>query len=249
MSFSPIKSPNYPAPPWTYTGAQVLNLACLAANPDALEQWIPEGLNHRGKPGEFAVWFANVPNIPEIGAEYSSNECGIVIPVISDDGIEGSTFAIMLVDNDVALAGGREIWGYPKKLANVEIRNQPDNGIEAEARHMPYRDGVGRRIIKVQARFDTKPAEDPRPFVNSLEPRLLLRTVPSAYEARPEISELLMVAHQDAVLSQENLGVGEVLIDRSEEGFDQFGPITCTGALLRKVTFTLPYAKRIPQAS
>ncbi|HRP77778.1 MAG TPA: acetoacetate decarboxylase family protein, partial [Aquamicrobium sp.] len=123
MSFNPLNSPNYPAPPWTYTGARVLNFACRAANPAALAAWIPQGLRHRGEPGEFAVWFAHVPNIPEIGPDYSSNECGIVIPVATEDGIGGSTFAIMLVDNDVALAGGREIWGYPKKLAQVEIRD------------------------------------------------------------------------------------------------------------------------------
>ncbi len=245
MSFNPLNSPNYPAPPWTYTGARVLNFACRAANPAALAAWIPQGLRHRGEPGEFAVWFAHVPNIPEIGPDYSSNECGIVIPVATEDGIGGSTFAIMLVDNDVALAGGREIWGYPKKLAQVEIRDAAGGAMEAEARHFAYRDGAGRPVIRASASFDQAPAADPRPFINSLEPRLLRRVVPSPYEQKPQSSELLMVAHGGAVLHEERIGTGTVTIEPSAEGFDSFGAITCTGVLLRVVDFVLPYARRL----
>jgi acetoacetate decarboxylase len=249
MSFSPMNSPNYPAPPWTYTGARVLNFACRASNPAALEAWIPEGLRHRGEPGEFAVWFAHVPNIPEIGPDYFSNECGIVIPVSTDDGVEGSTFAILLVDNDVALAGGREIWGYPKKLAQVDIRIGEDGLAEAQSRHFAYRDGAGQPVIRAQARFGEAPAADPRPFVNSLEPRLLRRVIPSPYGNQPQSSELLMVAHGGATLYEERTGTGEVVIEPSAEGFDSFGPINCTGALLRVVDFVLPYARPLGATS
>src|SRR5690606_19693139 len=157
----------------------------------------------------------------------------IVIPVATEDGIGGSTFAIMLVDNDVALAGGREIWGYPKKLAQVEIRDAAGGAMEAEARHFAYRDGAGRPVIRASASFDQAPAADPRPFINSLEPRLLRRVVPSPYEQKPQSSELLMVAHGGAVLHEERIGTGTVTIEPSAEGFDSFGAITCTGVLLR----------------
>lgn len=242
-------SANYAAPPWTYTNARILNVACRAARPEELYRWLPESLVPRHDDGTFVLWFAHVPAIPELGEDYTSTECGIVIPVRTREGNhEGSTFALMIVDNDVALAGGREIWGYPKKLGDLSFAEQGEGNVVAQARHKSYRDASTPAIATVRARMDGS-GDDVVDLVASLEPRYLDRTVPSAYGPEHLSREVLRVAHRDARIHSEILrGTAEVTFGATHEGFDQLGPIETLGAIFRVVDFVLPYAQRLDKA-
>lgn len=42
------------------------------------------------------------------------------------DGVEGAYCLAMPVDNDMAMAGGREVFGYPKKMADIHFDHQGD---------------------------------------------------------------------------------------------------------------------------
>jgi acetoacetate decarboxylase len=52
-------------------------------------------------------------------------ESGQVIPV-SYRGRKGGYTLCMFLDDEAALAGGRELWGFPKKLAKPTLRNEND---------------------------------------------------------------------------------------------------------------------------
>lgn len=244
-----LPSANYPEPPWTYTNARILNVACRAAHPAELYRWLPDSLVPRHEDGTFVLWFAHVPAIPELGADYTSTECGIVIPVRTRDGGHvGSTFALMIVDNDMALAGGREIWGYPKKLGDLSFAEAGEGNVIAEARHKAYRNAAAPAVASVRARMDGSGA-DVTELVASLEPRYLERTVPSAYGPEPQSREVLRVAHRNARIHSEiRRGTAEVSFGVTDEGFDRLGPIETLGALFRVVDFVLPYAQRLEQA-
>lgn len=248
MPFAPAA--NYPAPPWTYTQARILNVACRAERPTALYRWLPDSLVPLHDDGTFVLWFAHVPSIPELGEEYSSTECGIVIPVRTRaGGHRGSTFALMVVDNDVALAGGREIWGYPKKLGSLDFREEGEGNVTAEARHKPYRSRSEPMIVSVRAAMDGR-GDDVTELVGSLEPRYLERVVPSPYSAEPQSREVLRVAHRDARVHLEiKCGSAEVVFGATAEGFDELGRITARGALFRVCDFVLPYAQRLEQGA
>jgi acetoacetate decarboxylase len=249
MPFPP--SANYPAPPWTYTRARVLNVACRAQHREALYRWLPDSLVPVHGDGTFVLWFAHVPSIPELGAEYTSTECGIVIPVRTRvGGHVGSTFALMIVDNDMALAGGREIWGYPKKLGSLSFGEDGGEGnVVAEARHRPYRVASEPVIASVRARMDGA-GEDVTELVASLEPRYLERVVPSPYGAEAQSREVLRVAHRDArVHLEKKCGSAEVAFGATAERFNEFGRIEARGAIFRVVDFVLPHALRVEQGT
>jgi acetoacetate decarboxylase len=239
-------SMNYQAPPWSYIGTRVLNVVCRAERPAELHRWLPDMLAPLHDDGTFVVWFSNAPSIPELGPDYSSTECGIVIPVRTRDGKHrGSTFALIVVDNDLALAGGREIWGYPKKLGSVAFTEDGEGNIVAEARHKPYRDRAESVIVGARACMDGK-GGDVTELVASLEPRYLHRVVPSPYGAERQSEELVRVSVSNARLRQEKkCGSAEVTFGATAEGLDRLGRITTLGAVFRVVDFVLPYGERL----
>ena len=52
-------------------------------------------------------------------------ESGQVIPV-TFDGQSGSYVHAMYLNDDAPIAGGRELWGFPKKLASPSLSNEKD---------------------------------------------------------------------------------------------------------------------------
>lgn len=242
---NPPVSPCYARPPWTYTGARVLNVVCRAENAAALHRWVPAPLTPAGSDGLFVMFFLRVPSIPELGPHYHSTESGILVPVIGPDGaLRGSTFAIMFVDNDVALAAGREIWGYPKKLGRVSFSEPNATTVRAAAHHMDYRDGAGRTVFAADVLLDGSGAAL-WPIVAALEPRLLRRVIPDPYEPRAQSAEVLKVAHTAGKVHEERSGSARAVIERSSERLDLLGRIETLGATFRVCDFVLPYAQRI----
>lgn len=241
-----LSSVNYPAPPWTYTQARILNVACRAQYPNELYRWLPDALVPLQQDGTFVLWCAQVPNICELGADYSSTECGIVVPVRTRSGDHhGSTFVLMIVDNDIALTGGREIWGYPKILGDLDFREAGEGNVHVQARHKSYRSRSAPLVMEVQATMDGK-GENISALVNALEPRYLERVVPSPYGPESQSREVLRVAHRDAHVSLEKTcGSAEVQFGATVEGFERLGSIEARGAMFRVCSFVLPYAQQM----
>jgi acetoacetate decarboxylase len=245
LELNPPASPCYARPPWSYTGARVLNIVCRAEHPKALQRWVPAPLQPAYSDGLFVMFFLRVPRIPELGPHYHSTECGILVPVVTSDGaLKGSTVAIMFVDNDVALAAGREIWGYPKKLGQITFEETGDREIRAAARHLPYRDVASGTVFSADVVLDGSGSEL-WPVVAALEPRLLRRAIPDPYGPRAQSVELLKVAHTGAKVYEERSGRATVRIEPSLEHLELLGKIETLGATFRVCDFVLPYAQRI----
>jgi acetoacetate decarboxylase len=241
---NPPQSPAYARPPWTYTGARILNVVCRAENARALARWVPPPLRLAGEDGLFVMFFLRVPSIPELGEHYHSTESGILIPVTSADGaIRGSTFAIMFVDNDVAQAGGREIWGYPKKLGAISVREDGDR-IACEARHLGYRDPACPMIFSAEVELDGS-GEAMWPLVATLEPRLLRRAIPDPYGPTAQSVEVLKVAHTAGPVYEQRSGRATASLGRTAERLDEWGKVEALGATFRVCDFVLPYAQRV----
>ena len=66
--------------------------------------------------------FIRMPNSTGFG-DYT--ETGQVIPVRLN-GEEGAYTHAMYLDDDAPIAGGRELWGFPKKLAKPKIEVESD---------------------------------------------------------------------------------------------------------------------------
>ncbi|MFG1378746.1 acetoacetate decarboxylase family protein [Xanthobacter autotrophicus] len=236
----------YPPPPWSYIGARVLNVVCRAKAPQAVHGLIPAPLRAAREDGLFILWFLSVPSILELGPHYRSTEGGICIPARTADGAAaGSTFATMVVDNDVALIGGREIWGYPKQMGTVGFDTCHDpRTVDVSIHHPLYRDGRGDLIVSATALLDGT-GDAVLAILPTLEPRLLKRTIPGPFHAGVESEAILQVTTHSQVVHERCTGAAAVTFGPGMAWISDPGPIEVLGAVFSRCDFILPYAQPI----
>ena len=104
-----------------FYNAEMLTLV-WETTPEAIEKLLPPPLKPAGKP----VVMAFVANYPSTNFSLPYKESALFIRA-SFEGQEGNYCLAMPVTDDMAMAGGREIWGYPKKLANIAFKREGDS--------------------------------------------------------------------------------------------------------------------------
>ncbi len=115
----PLTNPAYPPGPYRFIDREYM-IVTYRTDPAALAAVLPEPL----LPLEPIVKyeFIKMPNSIGFG-DYT--ESGQVIPV-SFNGEEGVYIHSMYLDDESPIAGGREIWGFPKKFANPKVEHEGD---------------------------------------------------------------------------------------------------------------------------
>ena len=110
----PISSPAYPHGPYRFNNREFL-IITYETDMDLLRAVVPEPLEVTEPIVKFE--FIRMPDSTGFG-DYT--ESGQVIPV-RFKGKMGSYSHAMYLDDHPPIAGGREIWGFPKKLANPKL--------------------------------------------------------------------------------------------------------------------------------
>ncbi|MEZ0605314.1 acetoacetate decarboxylase [Paraburkholderia sp. IW21] len=110
----PLTSPAFPTGPYHFVDREVL-IITYRTDPARLRAVVPEPLEVREPLVHFE--FIRTPDATGFG-DYT--ESGQVIPV-TFDGVAGSYTLAMYVDDHPPIAAGRELWGFPKKLARPEL--------------------------------------------------------------------------------------------------------------------------------
>jgi acetoacetate decarboxylase len=123
--------------------AEMLTLV-WETTPEAIQKLLPPPL----KPVEKPVVAAFVANYPSTNFSVPYLESALFVRA-SFEGQEGNYCLAMPVTNDMAMAGGREIYGYPKKMANIELKREGDTVEGWTERH-------GTRFMKVKANLTGK---------------------------------------------------------------------------------------------
>lgn len=238
---NPARSPAYVPPPWTHRSAKTLQVFCRTTNLKALDLWVPGPLQRRGD-GVFAIIFMELPDIAELGPQYRSRESGVAIPVSHEaSGRIGSTWAVMFVDNDIAQVAGREIWGHPKKLADVRVDLAGDE-VRGEVRHLSYRDSHQSLVYRAEVILDESHPEL-RTLAADFGARIQKRILPSPYADEPESEDIVRVIVSDAVVHSERTGSAVVDLCAGAEGFDDLKPVEVLGAHFRVADFVLRHGK------
>ena len=111
----PLTSPSYPRGPYRFVNREFLTIT-YRTDIDALRAVVPEPLEVTDPLVKFE--FIRMPDSTGFG-DYT--ESGQVIPV-SYKGQQGGYVHGMYLNDDAPIAGGREIWGFPKKLADPALR-------------------------------------------------------------------------------------------------------------------------------
>ena len=115
----PFTSPAFPRGPYRFVNREFL-IITYRTDPDALRAVIPAPLEMTEPVVKYE--FIRMPDSTGFG-DYT--ESGQVIPV-SFRGKHGGYVHAMYLDDEPPIAGGRELWGFPKKLASPSLRVEKD---------------------------------------------------------------------------------------------------------------------------
>jgi acetoacetate decarboxylase len=115
----PLTSPSYPKGPYRFYDREYVIIS-YRTDPAKLREVVPEPLEVVGDIVKYE--FIRMPDSTGFG-DYT--ESGQVIPV-SLNGEKGSYVHSMYLDDEGPIAGGREIWGFPKKFATPKIVHEQD---------------------------------------------------------------------------------------------------------------------------
>ena len=186
----PPTNPAYPRGPYRFYDREFVVIT-YRSDPEALRAVVPEPLEVAGDTVNYE--FIRMPDSTGFG-DYT--ETGQVIPVRwrGRDGKvqEGGYVHSMYLDDNSPIAGGREIWGFPKKLATPRIER------ESETLVCTLHYGA---VLCVTATMGYKHREiDPAPVLESLaRPSFMIKIVPHV-DCTPRICELVRYYTEDVTL-------------------------------------------------
>lgn len=186
----PLTNPAYPRGPYRFYDREFVVIT-YRSDPEALRAVVPEPLEVAGDTVNYE--FIRMPDSTGFG-DYT--ETGQVIPVRwrGRDGKvqQGGYVHAMYLDDNSPIAGGREIWGFPKKLATPRIER------ESETLVCTLHYGA---VLCVTATMGYKHREiDPAPVLESLaRPSFMIKIVPHV-DCTPRICELVRYYTEDVTL-------------------------------------------------
>jgi acetoacetate decarboxylase len=172
----PLTSPAFPIGPYRFYHREFL-IITYRTDPQKLRQVVPEPLQVDEPFVRFE--FIRMPDSTGFG-DYT--ESGQVIPV-SYRGRKGGYTLCMFLDDEAALAGGRELWGFPKKLAKPTLRNESDT-LLGTLDYGPVRIATGTMGYK------HKQADLAAVKASLTVPNFLLKVIPHV-DGSPRICELV----------------------------------------------------------
>ena len=115
----PLTSPAFPPGPYRFVNREYF-IVTYRTDPAALRAVVPEPLAIAEPLVKYE--FIRMPDSTGFG-DYT--ESGQVIPV-NFEGQSGGYVHAMYLDDEAPIAGGRELWGFPKKLASPSLTVEKD---------------------------------------------------------------------------------------------------------------------------
>src|SRR6201997_409986 len=160
----PLTSPAYPPGPYRFVNREFL-IITYRTDPEKLRAVVPEPLLLDEPLVKYE--FIRMPDSTGFG-DYT--ETGQVIPV-TFKGRKGGYSHCMFLDDEPPIAGGRELWGFPKKLAKPTLHTEIDT-LVGTLDYGPVRVATGSMGYKHQG-ADLKAVE-----ASLLAPNFLLKIIP-----------------------------------------------------------------------
>ena len=189
----PMHNPAFPPGPYRFVDREYL-IITYRTDPDALRALIPAPLELVDPVVKFE--FINMPDSTGFG-HYC--ESGQVIPV-SYNGEHGGFVLSMFLNDHPPIAAGRELWGFPKKLGQPELRVHTDT-LMGTLDYSEFRIATGTMGFK-HKHMDHDVAKA------ALEaPAFLLKIIPHV-DGTPRICELVRYALTDVTVKGAWTGPG-----------------------------------------
>jgi acetoacetate decarboxylase len=186
----PLTDPAYPKGPYKFYNREFIVIT-YRTDIERLREVVPQPLEVASD--TVAYEFIRMPDSTGFG-DYT--ESGQVIPVRfrAPDGSvqEGGYVHAMYLDDSSPIAGGREIWGFPKKLATPKISHENETVVCT----LHYGS-----VLCVSATMGYKHRElDPGPLRQSLaRPNFLIKIIPHV-DCTPRVCELVRYYCEDVTV-------------------------------------------------
>lgn len=228
----PVDAPYYQSPPFYYRDARSMTIS-FETDGEAAAELLPEGLT-LPTPARAVLTFVHYPRstfgpynetILSIRCEWEGEAQGYI--------------AHIAVDTVPPMVGGREIWGYPKKLAHIEIAQ------EQELVRATLERPEGVRLVTATMR-----PERPQPIVDQGGGggSLSLRVIPSPEpEMPPSIAELVQVRSTDRQTHELWSGPATLSFDACSDldPWHRLPVRKLLGGVFSVADFTLPHGRVI----
>ena len=183
---SPEFSPPYPPLPHHFNDNHNIQILCQAPE-GAIERALPRPLEKNGDDDLFVLQLGWSPDCEG----FNVHEIQINVPVKWKDSI-GSTTLIEYIDSDMGLIAGREIWGWPKKMADI-VWTRTDTGWTVDC--YKQKDQGGIPLMKIEYTIsDASPAGE----WPDMMPVYLVKRNPNAALSVPPLTQLVCVGCTDA---------------------------------------------------
>jgi acetoacetate decarboxylase len=183
----PLTNPAYPRGPYRFVNREYL-IITYRTDPAKLRSVVPAPLEFDEREALVKYEFIRMPDSNGFG-DYT--ESGQVIPV-SFRGRKGGYTHCMFLNDEGPIAGGRELWGFPKKLGQPTLRTEVDTLI-GTLDYGPLRVATGTMGYKHRESdlAQVKAALE--------EPNFLLKIIPHV-DGSPRICELVEYHLEQLVL-------------------------------------------------
>src|SRR3954469_4882489 len=172
----PLTSPAYPMGPYRFRNREYL-IVTYRTDPWKVARVVPEPLQVEEPLVKFE--FIRMPDSTGFG-DYT--ESGQVIPV-SFQGRKGSYTHCMFLNDHPPIAGGRELWGFPKKLGSPTLRTDIDMLVGT----LDYGDV---RVATTPMGYKHKTLDREAVRIALAAPNFLLKIIPHV-DGTPRICELV----------------------------------------------------------
>lgn len=180
---SPVFSPPYPPLPHHFSDVYTIQILCQAPK-GAFKRALAQPLEPSGDADLFVLLMAWTQDVEEQG--YNVHEIAINAPVRWNKKA-GNTTLIEYIDSDMGLIAGREIYGWPKKMADITW-SKTATGWTVVANKM--RDQGSIPLMKVEYKVSKS-----APVVKwpDMGPTLLVRRIPNASPSTPSFFQMVCV--------------------------------------------------------
>lgn len=190
----PAAAPHYAPPPYRYRRCE-LTVVPFVASPGVTRRLVPEPLEPN--PDDLMLVAVGDMHNDTLG---STKEAFVVVPV-SDGATTGNFTVFLYLESDACITSGREIWGWPKKQAQIETRDSGD-------RHEAVVRRAGRELIRISV----DAGGDVRPEDLGLSPVWFnLKVIPSVIEdAPPEVMQITATTFRDLAVTSARGGAARL---------------------------------------
>jgi acetoacetate decarboxylase len=227
LSYSlPQYAPLFGRPPYHYRGYRKLSAVCRADRA-ALAAALPAPLTLESDLVEvFAM------DVPDAGALGSYREGGVVVKA-SYGGRTGGHVLYEYVTSDDSMAAGREIWGYPKKLCEIDWVEDGQGGVSASVTRR------GHEVIGM--RFQDGGADYRR---LDLQPRFQVKRIPAADGEGNDIDRVIRNELKGGTVHQRRTGTASVRLGGpAQDPLGELGVSEVIGAEFIVADFILEFGK------